>query len=231
MWITYLELLWTKLDVKPQNVLEVCCGTGKLCRALSKKGIRMTGIDLSQQMIDMAISKADDDNLEIAFSCQDAANFDLPWTFDAAFSFFDSMNYITQPDDCKSAIAATASHLQPGAPFIFDLNTAYAFEQRMFDQSDLKRDRKVRYKWLSNYDKDSRICRVDMSFWAGDRYFEEVHEQRAHSQEEIAKWMQAAGFTSVAFYDAYTLDRPRGKSDRVHVVGLASKPVAGSYFL
>jgi hypothetical protein len=112
--------------------------------------------------------------------------------------------------------------LRPGAPFIFDLNTAFAFEQRMFDQSDLKRDRKVRYKWVSQYDPQSRICRVDMSFWAGDRYFEEVHEQRAHSIEEVDEWMKEAGFTSVAFYDAYTLNRPKARSDRIHVVGIAS---------
>lgn len=222
MWIAYLELLWSKLDVRPANVLEVCCGTGKLCRALAKKGIKMTGVDLSQQMIDIAIRKANQENLDIAFSCQDAAKLDLPWTFDAAFSFFDSLNYITQPEDCRAAIAATASHLQEGAPFVFDLNTAYAFEQRMFDQSDLKPNRKVRYKWVSRYDPQSRICRVEMSFWAGERYFEEVHEQRAHSMEEVTEWMKAAGFTDVTFYDAYTLDRPKGKSDRIHVVGLAS---------
>jgi ubiquinone/menaquinone biosynthesis C-methylase UbiE len=222
MWVAYLELLWAKLDVKPSNALEVCCGTGKLCRALAKKGILMTGIDLSQQMIDIAIKKAGEEDLDIAFSCQDASTFELPWTFDAAFSFFDSLNYITHPDNCRSAIAATASHLQAGSPFIFDLNTAYAFEQRMFDQTGMKRDRKVRYKWVSDYDRQTKICRIEMSFWAGDRYFEEVHEQRAHSQEEIAEWMQAAGFTDVAFYDAYKLDRPRGKSDRIHVVGVAS---------
>ncbi len=92
----------------------------------------------------------------------------------------------------------------------------------MFDQSDLKPNRKVRYKWVSQYDPQSKLCRVEMSFWAGDRYFEEVHVQRAHSIEEIAEWMRAARFTGVTFYDAYTLDRPKGKSDRIHIVGLAS---------
>lgn len=221
MWITYLELIWAKLDAKPATVLEVCCGTGTLSRALAKKGIKVTGVDLSQPMIDVAIQKASDDDLDITYSCQDAANLDLPWTFDAAFSFFDSLNYITQPERCKLAIAATARHLRPGAPFVFDLNTAYAFEQRMFDQSDMKPNRKVRYKWVSGYDPTTRICRVEMSFWAGERNFEEVHEQRAHSIEEITEWMEAAGFEGVATYDAYTLNRPRAKSDRIHVVGLA----------
>ncbi|MEO7453401.1 MAG: class I SAM-dependent methyltransferase [Fimbriimonadales bacterium] len=220
MWISYLELLWSKLEIKPRDVLEVCCGTGTLCQYLTKKGHSMTGIDLSQQMIDIAIRKADEDDLDIRFSCQDAASFELPWTFDAAFSFFDSINYITDPEKCRAAIAQTARHLKPGAPFVFDLNTAYAFEQKLFDQSDHSKNRKVRYTWLSRYEPATRVCTVEMDFWTDQGAFNEVHVQRAHSPNEITDWMTAAGFEGIAFYDAYTLDRPRGKSDRIHVVGV-----------
>lgn len=221
MWIAYLELLWTKLEVSPKSAIEVCCGTGTLCRMLAKKDIQMTGIDLSRAMIDVAIENASRENLDIRFSCQDASTFQLPWRFDAAFSFFDSLNYIVDPECCKSAIARTAEHLAPGSPFVFDLNTAYAFEKHLFNQTDMKPSRKVRYKWQSHYDPESRICRVEMDFWTDGHHFEEVHLQRAHSQEEISSWMKAAGFTGVAFYHAYTLDRPKGTSDRIHIVGIA----------
>lgn len=222
MWVSYLELLWTKLGAKPSDVLEVCCGTGTLCRLLSHKGYRLTGIDLSPQMIEEATKKAISENCQIEFSCQNAAHLELPWRFDAAFSFFDSLNYITQPEMCESAIQRVGKHLKPGAPFVFDLNTAYAFEQRMFDQADLSPDRKVRYRWESEYDRATRICRVQMRFWADGTTFEEVHEQRAHSMDEVRAWMESGGFDALEFYDAYTLNRPKGKSDRIHVVGLAS---------
>jgi SAM-dependent methyltransferase len=220
MWISYLELLWSKLETTPQDVLEVCCGTGTLCHYLAKKGHTMTGIDLSQQMIDIAVRKAGEVDLDIRFSCQDAANFELPWSYDAAFSFFDSFNYITDPEKCRSALEQTAKHLKPGAPFVFDLNTAYAFEQKMFDQSDHSKAKKVRYNWLSRYEPATRICTVEMDFWTDQGAFHEVHVQRAHNLAEISAWMSSAGFESTTFYDAYTLDRPRAKSDRIHVVGV-----------
>jgi hypothetical protein len=59
-----------------------------------------------------------------------------------------------------------------------------------------------------------------MDFWTDQSAFHEVHVQRAHSQAEITEWMRAAGFERISFYDAYTLDRPRAKSDRIHVVGI-----------
>ena len=220
MWITYLELLWTKLDVQPSTVLEVCCGTGTLSRRLARKGLQMTGVDISSHMIEIARKKAEDEDLNIHFSCQDASVFELPWQFDAAFSFFDSLNYLTNPLDCESAILQTAKHLRPGAPFIFDLNTAYAFEQKMFDQSEGRPNKKVRYNWIGSYDKATRICRVEMDFWTDEGDFHEVHIQRAHAPDEVVSWMKSAGYGQIAVYDAYSLDRPKAKSDRLHFVGV-----------
>ena len=220
MWIAYLELLWTKLDLKPQTVLEVCCGTGTLCTRLAEKGFQMAGIDLSPEMIEIAKRKADEQDLDINFSCQNAAKFKLPWKFDAAFSFFDSLNYLANPEDCRLAIAQTAKHLKPGGPFIFDLNTAYAFEQKMFDQSEGRKTKKVRYNWVSRYEPATRVCTVEMDFWTDQGAFHEVHVQRAHSPEEVGDWMRDAGFERTTIYNAYTLDRPNGKSDRIHVVGV-----------
>ena len=220
MWIAYLELLWTKLEVEPKSVLEVCCGTGTLSRRLAKQGFELTGIDISAPMIEIAKAKADDEDLAIQYSCQDAATFELPWKFDAAFSFFDSLNYLTDPDDCASAIHQTAKHLTVGAPFVFDLNTAYAFEQKMFDQSEGRPTKKVRYNWVSSYDPGTRICKVEMDFWTDEGDFHEVHVQRAHAPEEVIAWMKDAGFGQVALYDSYSLNRPKAKSDRIHVVGV-----------
>jgi SAM-dependent methyltransferase len=216
MWVSYLKLLWANIDAKPRSVLEVCCGTGKLCRLLTAEGYSLTGVDLSREMIRVARKLAP----EIHFEAQDAAEMHLGESFDAAFSFFDSLNYITDPDRTALAIRRVAEHLRPGASFAFDLNTQYAFEQDMFSQEDMKPGRKVRYKWQASWDEASRICAVHMDFWAAGRHFVETHHQRAHSLDEIEAWMSDAGFVRLRFYDAYTLDPPRGRSDRIHVVGV-----------
>lgn len=223
MWVGYLKLLWANFDVKPKEVLEVCCGTGKLCRLLALENYEPTGVDISQSMIDAGRKLAKKKGLDIRLYCQDAAEMKLDKEFDAAFSFFDSLNYVSDPARCASAIRKTAVHLRAGGLFAFDVNTPYAFEQGMFDQEDVRPQTKVRYSWKGEWDNSAKICTVRMNFWVGERAFEEVHIQRAHSIDELTGWMSAAGFVNVRCYDAFSLDPPRGRSDRVHVVGRVPK--------
>ncbi len=225
MWVGYLKLLWANFDVKPKEVLEVCCGTGKLCRLLALDDYEATGVDISESMVEEGNKIAKKNGLYIRLYCQDAAEMKLGRKFDAAFSFFDSLNYLADPLRCARAIARTAEHLKPGGLFAFDVNTPYAFEQRMFDQEDMRPQIKVRYSWKGDWDADAKICNVKMKFWVGTTAFEEVHTQRAHSIDELTGWMSDAGFVSIRCYDAFTLDPPRGRSDRIHIVG-STKPTA-----
>ncbi len=59
-----------------------------------------------------------------------------------------------------------------------------------------------------------------MDFERNGEVFQEVHIQRAHSNEEICEAIRDAGFTSCTSYDSYTLDRPNKQSDRVHYVAI-----------
>lgn len=104
--------------------------------------------------------------------------------------------------------------------FIFDVNTAYAFRQGMFDQKSIPSDGPLQYKWKSTYDETTRLCHVTMNFdyrtTNGDRVqFEELHVQRAYSTEEILKMLEIAGFRSTSVYDAYSLHPPKRRSDRL----------------
>lgn len=220
MWTSYLLLLFAKQGVKPRKLLDVCCGTGSMCHLLADEDFQMTGFDLSEGMIEEAKSKDHYRQMAgkepVRFEVADAATFELNDTFEAAYSFFDSLNYITEPELLQSAFHRISAHLEPGASFIFDLNTAYAFEERMFDQQSLKKGAPLRYRWRGHWDPDTRIIEVEMKFWAHDEEFREVHRQRAYSDEEIRAMLKRAGFVDIEWFHSYTLDKPRPTSDRVH---------------
>lgn len=213
MWAGYYQLLLAQAESKPQTLLDVCCGTGKVAQLLTQDGYRITGIDSSSAMIAEA-KKRTGNNLE--FILADATDFDLGRTFDGAFSFFDSLNYITTVDGLRSAIHCVGKHLQPGATFIFDVNTEYAFTEKMFDQEDRRKRAEIKYSWLGDYNPTTRIIEVDMNFWVGDDEIHEVHVQRAHTSEEIIDALKDGGFNYVRSFDSYTLEPPDNKSDRIH---------------
>jgi SAM-dependent methyltransferase len=220
MWVSYLLLLFSQQAVHPKRILDVCCGTGTMCELLDDEGFELQGFDLSEPMIHKAREKAKQTFKDIRYEVMDAATFDMGETYDAAFSFFDSLNYITDTSGLASAITQVGKHVKPGGSFVFDLNTAYAFEAKLFDQKNKSARSKVNYDWKGNYDEDKRLIRVEMKFWYGGREYEEVHIQRAHTDEEIRFMLQNAGFTDIRIYESYTLDRPKIKSDRVHYTAI-----------
>jgi len=216
MWISYYLLLLAHQGVKPRRVLDVCCGTGTMCELLTKEGFEMAGFDLSPGMIAEARRKAEAKGLPIRYEVQDAAEADMGDTYDGALSFFDSLNNILDAERLQMAFHRVAAHLPPGGSFIFDMNTAYAFEQQMFDQQHLKPTSKLRYKWEGHWDGSTRIITVDMKFWYEGQEFTEVHRQRAYSQDEIRQMLSNAGFVEVRAFHSYTLNPPRHSSDRLH---------------
>jgi ubiquinone/menaquinone biosynthesis C-methylase UbiE len=216
MWTSYYLLLLSVQNVVPKSVLDVCCGTGTMCEMLANEGFEMEGLDLSWGMIEEARRKAKKKGLDIRYEVADAATFEMGRTYGAALSFFDSLNNIIEPAKFQSAFHRVAAHLPPGGSFIFDLNTAYAFEARLFDQQDLRERSKLRYKWQGEWDAEARIITVRMIFWMNGEMFEETHVQRAYDEEEVRAMLAAAGFEQVRAYHSYTLDPPRFKSDRVH---------------
>ena len=60
-----IDTLWRRklirfvLKSNPSNVLDIACGTGDLALIFAKKGISVTGADISQNMLEVAKHKAD----------------------------------------------------------------------------------------------------------------------------------------------------------------------------
>jgi len=220
MWVSYYLLLLAHQDVHPKTILDVCCGTGTMCERLVSENFKMEGLDLSEQMIAEAQRKAKRKKLDIAYHVADASRFQLNKTFDAALSFFDSLNNIVDPEGLRGTFESVAAHLRPGGSWIFDLNTAYAFEARMFDQENLRANARLRYKWVGEWDAESREITVDMRFWRGEEEFHETHRQRAYEQEEVETMLRGAGFGHIRVFHSYTLNPPRFKSDRLHYAAI-----------
>ena len=220
-WVEYLERLWALHGRKPITVLDLACGTGTASRLLATRGYSVTGVDLSEGMLEVARRRTMKDGPPIVFYQQDAAELDLGAArFDAVICLFDSLNYVLEPERLQSALARVCAHLRPGGTFIFDVNTEYALAEGMFNQSCMRMNEPLRYRWRSRYDAETRLCtvRMDFSYDPGTgvrESFLEVHRQRAYGKDELAQWLRAAGFSDVTIYDAYSTNPPKKRSDRL----------------
>jgi len=66
------ELAFRLLQVEPgMKVLDIGCGTGNFSIKLAKMGCQVTGVDISDEMLRLARSKAGNQGLDIEFVCMD----------------------------------------------------------------------------------------------------------------------------------------------------------------
>lgn len=226
-WVDYVELLVHKFRGHPRQVLDLACGTGNVGLELARRGYQVTGVDRSEGMLREAVRKAEEAHLPVSFFRQDLTELDLPQQFDLAVCLYDSLNYILEPEGLQRAFHGVYRCLREGGLFVFDLNTELALAMNLFTQRDMAPETKVKYDWHSEYDRETKISRVDMTFFVeeegGLRTFRETHYERAYSLREVQDYLRQAGFTVRAVYEAFTFKKPTPRSDRVYFVARRGK--------
>jgi ubiquinone/menaquinone biosynthesis C-methylase UbiE len=110
------------------SVLDIGCGTGEEALALAKSDVKITGIDVSSEMIEAARCKATSLGVKDAeFAVMPAEEIgELNRTFEGAYSSFGVMNCIIDLDDFAKSLAKTIK--RNGAFVSSIMNRTYAFE-------------------------------------------------------------------------------------------------------
>lgn len=223
-WLSRIEKAVRQRGKTPRSALDVACGTGIVTELLARRGYApVHGVDLSPAMVAIARTKAAAKGYSaVTYEQQDAATLDLGegYTFDLVVSLFDSLNYITDPKRLRAAFKRIHAHTSPeGGVFAFDLNSLFALASDMFSQTNTAGP--VRHVWKSHWDRETRLCRVEMEFWVTDRdtaetrHFTEMHLQRAYTVPEITDWLAEAGFVNIEAFGNYGDRPPVARSDRL----------------
>ncbi len=214
----YQEIL-NREGLRPRTVVDLACGTGSVSVLLAQQGLSVIGVDLSEDMLAVASSKAAEMENAPLFVCQDLTQLRLPRGVDLAVCALDSLDYITDPADCKKAISRIYKVLNPGGCFIFDVNTPDKL-RAMDGQVFLDEDDDVYCVWRGEFDDETNICTYGMDiFQRRGALWErcgEVHQEYAYSQEQLTVYLKAAGFTSVEVFGDGRMEAPAAGEQRIY---------------
>ena len=218
--LAYMEALLQRHGVRPQSVLDLACGTGSMSVLLAKKGYQVLAADASEEMLSMAWEKADalEENRPY-FICQRMERLRLPYTVDWVCCCLDSLNYVTDPEACRKAMAAVYHALAEGGAFIFDINTPEKL-MGLDGQVFLDETPDTYCVWRAEFDREENICYYGMDLFRKEgelwqRSFEE-HREYAYTVAQLTDYLREAGFETVEIYGDRSGEAPKPGEQRVY---------------
>ena len=192
------------LDLRPgaREICDVGCGTGPLAVRLAQKGYKVTGIDLSEDMLRVASDKVRAWGVPVRLVRQDMRALLLPRRVDAIVCACDGVNYLTDEKSVQRFLKCAREALKPGGVLAFDISNAGKLREMgrvgLYGE-DLENET---YLWQNEYDESTSLLMMRLAFFVreGDgryRKFEETHVQRAHRVEELLRLLTDAGFENI----------------------------------
>lgn len=120
---TFLSDLQFYKDWMPKfenaEILELCCGSGRLTIPLAKDGHKIVGVDNSKSMLEKAKTKTKNEKLEIDFIEADVKTLDLTKKYDVIFIPFNSIHNLYQNQDLFDTLNVVNKHLKDDGNIYF----------------------------------------------------------------------------------------------------------------
>lgn len=226
-FVDYYEKIFNKYSVKPELILDLACGTGNITIPLAEHGYDMIGVDISDEMLNIAAEKAREKNLDILFLNQDMTEFELYGTVDVIICSLDGVNYLVEDGQLERLLALVKNYLNPNGIFIFDINSEYKLRNVLNDTTSIYDEDGVYCVWDSCYDENDKVCSFNLEFFteAENGLYKrenEYQEERAYTVDEIRNCAEKIGLKFENAYADRTFDVPKQDTERIFI--LLSKP-------
>jgi len=101
------------------RALELAIGTGRVGVPLSERGVRVTGIELSQPMVDQLRTKVGEDRIPVVLG--DMATVRAPGEFTLVYLVFNTISNLLTQTEQVACFRNAARHLVPGGRFVIEL--------------------------------------------------------------------------------------------------------------
>lgn len=181
------------------DVLDLACGTGTAAILLAQRGYRVTGVDRSGSMLEIARRKALSAGAEVDFLEQDMTRLQMERSFDLAICFYDSLNYLLDLRDLELAFQNVAGLLKHGGLFVFDMNTEHCLAHDWGNQVVEERCPSALLIHQYSYDPGTRIGTLEILCLVNGEgqveKFREIHRERGYTRDEVAGALRRAGLS------------------------------------
>lgn len=214
-WSQYLYALMKKF-VQSGAGIDAGCGTGFFTRQLCGMGYKMSAFDKSPQILAVAEQKANEHDLNIFFTQQDAGSFKTAEKVSFVTAINDLVNYLS-PSGVLKFFKCAKKALNDGGYLIFDISTPHKLNGILGDNVFAEDTDNFSYIWFNQNRGGYVIMDLTIFIREGNlfRKYDERHIQWAHTQEFIDECLLTAGFKTEHLEDFDSGLSPSGKTQRI----------------
>lgn len=207
---------------KDGNILELCCGTGRLTIPLAQEGYNITGVDNSTSMLRHAEAKAKELKTPVSFIESDMRFLDLPEVYDIIFIPFNSIHHLYTNQDFFSVLKSVKKHLKEDGYFIFDCfnpNIHYIVnaekEENTIAEYTTEEGREVVIKQTMIYEKATQINRIKWHHFINGK-FDSVQDldMRLFFPKELDEYLSIYGFKIINKFGGFKEEIFENKSEK-----------------
>ena len=220
-----VDFLMDSLDVPSScEVLDLGCGDGRHSLELTRRGFRVTGLDLSEELLERARHRTADEGLDITFIQGDMRDPPAVRAYDLVVNFFTSFGYFREDGENARVLEAISRALRPGGHFLMDyLNREYVISTLVpSDRRNVEGMEVEQRRWITGDPSEAgghvRINKqVRIREDGAERSYDE--SVRMYTLEELEALMDRAGLRVTRTYGDFDGRPVSGDTPRNILVG------------
>ena len=200
-------------------ILEIACGTGRVCIPIARQDFSVTGLDIVPGMLAQARRKSAD--LPVRWVEGDARTFDLGEQFRLIFMTGNAFQAFLTNADQEALLQRVHAHLHDEGLFAFETrNPLYTNVQKpkgLFARLETNEDEQT---WPSYIDIEGREVRVSRSYvydpltqihhWTAYKRWHEGSEERTKITRTALRYTFPQELAALLHYNGFTIDRQYG---------------------
>ena len=181
-------------------VVDLGCGRGRHAIPLSRRGYRVTGVDLSEKMLRLARERAEKEGASVEWVREDMREFVRPGAFDACLSLFSSYGYFDDEENQK-VLGNVGRSLKEGGVLLLDLRNA---QKGLSGEEDLEKTMTVpsgQLRLCVRFDRSTKRARAEHELTRPDGIrISSAFDVRIYSRDELSGMLGSAGMSVVAVH-------------------------------
>lgn len=196
----------TSLIGTRKSILDVGCGTGRHMELLVKKGYKVSGIDLNEEMLDIAKIRTNGETF-----IGNLLNFKLNKKYDAIISMFAVFNHLQNYEELEQGILNCYNHLHNDGIMIIDLYNARTDGSK----EDYYHDYKRVMTWKFN--KENFTEKTDIDYYIDDKIYHDIHVFKTYEIEKIKEILEKNNLNYV-LYENYSKNLANNYSKNIEII-------------